>query len=220
MLFETLLVAHILVVGYWLGSELVINATYRLVSYAADMQFAERARLMDHVMHADQHVRYALVLQASLGTILAALSGWLPGGSALALAAATAGAAWLALVEITHRLRKRPAGARLAALDRGLRYLAIASLLGVAAAVLYGAWPAPLWLGWKLIAFAGVIACGLGIRFFLIDFFRVWKELERDGSTPTHEAAIRRIYVGATTVLGLLWILIGAIVVLSVGKFG
>ena len=51
-----LLAAHIVVLGYWLGSELVINSTYRLVSFADDMSFAERDRLMNHVMHVDQHV--------------------------------------------------------------------------------------------------------------------------------------------------------------------
>jgi len=73
-----LLAIHIAVLGYWLGSELVINSTYRYVSYSGDMPFAERARLMEHVMHVDQHVRYALALQATLGTALAALA---PGGT-------------------------------------------------------------------------------------------------------------------------------------------
>lgn len=75
-----LLVAHIAVLGYWLGSELVINSTYKYVSHRGDMEFAERARLMDHVMHVDQHVRYALVLQAGLGFMLAIAYGFIPGG--------------------------------------------------------------------------------------------------------------------------------------------
>lgn len=60
-----ILVFHIAVLGYWLGSELVINSTYRYVSYSRNMPFDERQRLMDHVMVVDQHVRYALVLQAA-----------------------------------------------------------------------------------------------------------------------------------------------------------
>lgn len=220
MLIEALLVAHIIVVGYWLGSELVINSTYRLVSYADSMPFTERARLMDHVMHADQHVRYALVLQAMLGTVLAALLGYLPGGGVLAVTASLLGFFWLALVEITHRLRKRPAGKTLAAFDRAIRYGMMALLAGGGIAILTAALAAPVWLAWKLFAFAGVIGCGLGIRFFLIDFFSAWKLIEREGSTPEREAVIRRIYVGATAVLGLLWLLIGVIVWLSVGKPG
>ena len=60
--------------GYWLGAELVINSTYRYVSWAATMPFAERDRLMEHVMDVDQHVRYALVLQAGLGVALVSLA--------------------------------------------------------------------------------------------------------------------------------------------------
>ena len=80
MLISVLLVAHIAVLGYWLGSELVINSTYRYVAYGRHIPFAERNRLMEHVMHVDQHVRYALVLQAGLGFGLATLYGMIPGG--------------------------------------------------------------------------------------------------------------------------------------------
>ena len=43
MLLTVLLVAHIAVLGYWLGSELVINSTYRYVSYGRHVPFAERS---------------------------------------------------------------------------------------------------------------------------------------------------------------------------------
>jgi hypothetical protein len=74
-------VLRIAVLGYWLGSELVINSTYRLVAFGDRLPFDERTRLMEHVMDVDQHVRYALVLQAALGTALAALYGLVPGGA-------------------------------------------------------------------------------------------------------------------------------------------
>lgn len=218
MLHKLVLVAHIAVLGYWLGSELVINSTYRYVSWGAGMPFAERNRLMDHVMDVDQHVRYALLLQATLGTILLALYGYVPGGTTLAWIAAGTGVAWLALVEATHRLRGSDLGRQLAAIDRGIRYLAVAAL--VAVALFAQQWfPAlPRWLAWKLVAFAGVIACGLGIRFALMDFYRTWVEIARDGSSDAREARIRRIYVQATSVLGLLWVFIAVVVALSVLK--
>ncbi len=50
MLIEVLLVAHIVVLGYWLEAEFVINSEYRYVSRAAGMPLAERARLMEYVM--------------------------------------------------------------------------------------------------------------------------------------------------------------------------
>jgi len=51
----------------------VINSTYRNVANSDAMPVAERGRLMDHVMNVDQPVRYALVLQMTLGTALAAV---------------------------------------------------------------------------------------------------------------------------------------------------
>ena len=218
MLLTTLLVLHIAVVGYWLGSELVINSTYRFVIKAAGLPFAERDRLMDHVMDADQHVRYALVLQASLGTALAALSGLVPGGETGGWAALAVGAVWLGFVEAVHRLRDRPVGAMLAAVDRGSRYILMALLIGLALGLLGGGWGLPLWLRWKLAAFAGVMACGVGIRLSLIDHFRIWGEMRWSGSTPDRETAIWRAYVRATSILVLLWIFIAVAVVRSVVK--
>ena len=83
----------------------MINSTYRLVCYADDMPFAQRDRLMDHVMNVDQHVRYALVLQASLGAMLASSYGYIPGGSSVVIGTGLFGIAWLAFVEAVHRLR-------------------------------------------------------------------------------------------------------------------
>lgn len=218
MLDQVLLAIHILVVGYWFGSELVINSTYRYVSYGRGMPFAERDRLMDHVMNADQHVRYALVLQAGLGTALAGFLGYLPGGATLAWAGMIGAALWLALVEATHRLRKQPAGSSLARIDRIVRYTVIAALITAALAALMGEIALAPWLAWKFAAYAGVIACGLSIRFFIMDFYRAWVEIAKTGSTDANEAVVQKTYVGATAVLVLLWVLIAVIVTLSVWK--
>lgn len=215
---QALLAAHIAVLGYWLGSELVINSTYRYVSYADAMPFAERDRLMEHVMHVDQHVRYALVLQAALGTALAAAYGYVPGGRGVATGALALGALWLVCVEAVHRLRHAAVGRTLAAIDRGSRYVQMALLLALAAGLIGGAWPIPLWLRWKLAAFAGVMASGIGIRFALIAHFRTWATMRQDGATPATNAIIRRTYVVATSVLALLWLFIAVIVALSLWK--
>lgn len=219
MLMNTLLVMHIAVLGYWLGSELVINSTYRYVSWSRDMPFAERNRLMDHVMDVDQHVRYALILQLGLGTALAGLLGYLPGGRSLVLVAAATAVAWLALVEAAHRQRRSDTGAMLARIDRVIRYAAIAGLLLLGGAALAGAVSLPAWLAWKLMLFAGVIACGLGIRVHLIRFYVIWQQIRSQGSDNALEQAIRRTYVAATATLALLWVLIGGIVFLSLVRF-
>jgi predicted outer membrane lipoprotein len=218
MLIQTLLVAHIALLGYWLGSELVINANFRYVSHAATLPVIERDRLLDHVFDVDQHVRYALILQLGSGTALAALLGYIPGSAGVAGAAAAVAALWLVLVEITHRQRKAPSGRALAQADNALRYFSVAALLLAAAFALTGGKELPSWLGWKFILFAGVILCGLGIRRALIRYYIPWGKLQQTGSTPALEAELRRCYWRATAVLLCLWGFIACIVVLSVLK--
>lgn len=218
MLLTSLLVAHIAVLGYWLGSELVINSTYRYVSYGSGIPFAERNRLMEHVMHVDQHVRYALVLQAGLGFSLAALYGYVPGGASSAWLAGGLGLLWLAFVELVHRLRHHRVGGTLGRIDRISRYVFMVLLLALACGLLGGDWAMPWWLRIKLALYAGVMASGVGIRLALISHFRTWKIMAREGPDGSTNAIIRRTYVKATSVLGVLWLFIAAIVLVSVWK--
>lgn len=218
MIAPWLLAAHIAVLGYWLGSEFVINSTYRYVSYSDRMPFEERSRLMEHVMHVDQHVRYALVLQASLGPAIAALYGYIPGGEATAIGFGIFGALWFGFVELVHRLRHSSIGRTLGAIDRGSRYVLMAVLIGIATSLIGGAWPMPEWLRWKLALFSGVMMCGVGIRIALIAHFRTWAVMAREGPTDETNAIIKRTYVRATSVLLLLWAFIAAITIISVWK--
>ena len=215
---QLILLVHILVVGYWLGAELVINSSFRYVCWSANMPFDERARLMDHVMVVDQHVRYALVLQASLGTALAAWFGYFPGGNLLAFGALGIGAFWLGFVELTHRRRHHPSGARLAGIDRLTRVALAGGLVVVFAMTVGGMVPLPLWLGTKLFLFAGVMACGLIIRLFLLRFFAIWAEIKQHGGDEAKENRIRDTYVKATAALIVLWFFIAGIVWLSFAK--
>lgn len=215
---DWLLVLHIAVLGYWLGAEFVINSGYRYVCRASNMRLEERARLMDHVLDADQHVRYALVLQATLGSILAVTYGFVPGSSKAVAGVSLFGLAWLGFVEMAHRLRNRPAGQTLAGLDRATRYVFIVLLAALALGWVGADWPMPAWLRWKLAAFAGVMACGIAIRLTLLEHFRAWDELAAGGPADAGNAALRRVYRRATSILVLLWILLGVVTLLSVSK--
>jgi len=186
-----LLVTHIAVLGYWLGSEFVINSTYRFVCFNDDMPFAERDRLMNHVMDVDQHVRYASALQLILGTMLAASYGFIPGGNTVVLVAGALGVVWLAFIEAVHRFRSKPVGQSLAWADRASRYVLMILLIGVA-------------IG--------------GIRFALIEHFKVWRKMAQGEISQANNETIKRLYVKATAVLLLLWFFIAAVVFLSVAK--
>jgi hypothetical protein len=215
-----LFVLHIAVLGYWLGAELVINSTFRYVCRSGDMPFSERDRLMAHVMNVDQHVRYALVLQAVLGTSLASLLGYFPGGRRLLLVALLTGVFWLVFVELVHQLRNGPSGKRLGAIDRGSRYALILAAVLLATGIVGKGWPMPDWLRWKLAFFAGVIACGVGIRRTLVAYFHTWELMRQEGPSAETNAFVKVSYWRATAILILLWVFIAAAVVLSVWKPG
>ncbi len=217
-LFDWLLVLHIAVLGYWLGAELVINATFRYVCFRRTLPFSERDHLMGHVMDVDQHVRYALVLQLGLGTMLCALMGYLPGGSALAMVAAAVGIGWLIFIEVVHRYSNHAAGHHLARVDRATRYVLIPLLIATGLGVIGSDWLLPDWLRWKLVAFAGVAAAGVGIRLALLPLFRTWSAMRERGVTQQDNAALERGYWVATSVLIVLWVFISVVVLLSVVK--
>ncbi len=169
-------------------------------------------------MDVDQHVRYALILQLGSGALIAALLGYLPIHRYLAAGIVGATAAWVFLLEVAHRNRKIPSKRWLTNLDRYLRTVVILALLIVCGSAIGGKINLPLWLIIKLLLFAGVIACGLGIRQALIRFYERWRIIEAEGSTDEHERQIRKIYNVATSILVLLWLFIGSIVILSIAK--
>jgi hypothetical protein len=212
MIYPVLLALHVAVLGYWLGSEFVINSEYRFVVRRADLPVSARNAMMDHVMQVDQHVRYALVLQATLGLMLLGGMGLMPG--IVMWIAPLAGLGWLAMVEAVHRTRKAPIGRHLARIDRMFRYVLAAML--IAAALAAPDWP--VWLRLKLALFAGVIACGVLIRMALIRHFQIWHEIVTSGSTQDREIAVRAIYRKATGILLILWTQIAAIALLGLFK--
>lgn len=93
------------------------------------------------------------------------------------------------------------------------------ALLTCIALRLIGAdWPMSTWLSWKLELFAGVMACGVGIRLALIEHFRTWTAMSREGAADHHNLVVQRTYVRATAVLVLLWAFIAGIVIVSLLK--
>ena len=215
MTYDLLLVAHIAVLGYWLGADLCINSTFRRVATAPELGFATRDAMFVQLMHNDQHVRYALVLELALGTMLSALLGYVP--ALLFWIAPVLAVAWLALIELTHRRRNSSAGPALARIDRVVRYAMLVLLL---AAALGLGMDAPGWLRAKLALFALIIACGVAIRLFVIRFGKVWSELRAQGDSDARQAEVLAVYRGATGVLILLWASIAAITLLAVFKPG
>ena len=217
--YEILLWLHVLVMGYWIGSDLVVSALTHYVARGSSLPAAERKRLWDFLLHVDQHPRNALILSMPLGFTLAAQIGLLQLGNAGLLALWIASALWFGYMWVTHWQRSSAMGAQLAKWDWRSRYLLIALLLAIGIKSLLTGQPlAAPWLAWKVILFAGVLACGIGIRFYIRDAYRAWPRIWAGQGTEADEQIVRTAMNRGTYVLWLLWLLLFVIGWLGVAK--
>lgn len=202
--------AHVLVMGYWLGSELVINALTHYIARSRAMPADERMRLWDFLLDVDQHVRNALILSVPLGFTLAAFLGLLPLGGVGLAALWAASLLWFWFMWLVHWRRKAPEGRRLAVWDWRLRYMLIALFAGSALWSLATGWPYPTaWLALKVLLFAGVMACGIAVRHYIREAYRdALPAIAAGRAGDAEEALFRSLMVRATWALVVLWALL------------
>jgi hypothetical protein len=210
---------HVLVMGYWIGSDLVINQLAHYTARSAGMSGPDRGRLWHFLMDVDQHPRNALILSLPLGLTLAAWIGLSPiTGGWLVLAWVLSGL-WFWQMWATHLQGASALGATLRRLDWWIRYVVIAAcVLAGGATLLVGEPFGARWLGAKVLLFGGVIACGLGIRHYIRKYLEIWPRAVDGSASPADEAALRRNMREATWVLVLLHVLVVAIGLIGVLK--
>ncbi|MCS6946412.1 MAG: hypothetical protein NZM12_02215 [Steroidobacteraceae bacterium] len=220
MLYTAINWAHVLVMGYWLGSELVINALTHYVARTTSLSGAERMRLWDFVLDVDQHVRNALILSVPLGFTLAVQLG-LVELSALGLWALwLLSALWFWFMWLVHWRRKSATGPRLARWDLYIRYgLMVVFALSAAWSLATGRPYTTAWLALKVLLFAGAIACGVAVRHYITAAYRsVLPAIAADRATAADNTEFQALMRKASAVLAVLWILLFAIGALGAFK--
>ena len=217
--YELALWLHVAIMGYWLGSDFVLNALTHYFKNAHDMPIAQRMKLWDFLLLVDQHPRNALILSLPLGFQLAADLDLSPiKGTALA-ALWVACIAWFIFIWVLHFQVGKPAYKPLSKIDMTVRYALIVVLFLVGAASVMGEGPlAARWLGAKVALFALIIACGLGIRYYIAQVYAVFPKLVANGSTPEVEQVITKALNWGSYVLFGLWTLIFIISYLGAAK--
>jgi hypothetical protein len=211
--------AHVVVWGYWVGSDLAVNQLTHYLTHAERMDGRERNRLWAFLLDVDQHPRNALILSVPLGLTLASMLGLLPLGNIGLTVVWVVSAAWFAFMWLVHLRGTTPAGAALRTWDVRIRYgvIAIALVVG-GGSLLFGKPVAAGWLAAKLVLFALVAAAGIGIRYYIQQFMRTWPAIVEQGSTPEREASIRQAMRRGTWVLVGLHVLLVAIAWLGHAK--
>ncbi len=213
MTYPLLLWAHVLVMGYWLGSELVINALTHYVTRATSLSGAERMKLWDFLLDVDQHVRNAMIMSVPLGFSLAALMGLVPLEGAGLWALWILSVAWFWFMWLVHWRRKTPQAAALARWDWWIRYGLIAFFAGSALLSLVSGWPyAARWLALKVLLFAGAMICGVFVRYYIREAYRsAIPAIAADRASAADNETFRVLMRKATWALVVIWVLLFAI---------
>ena len=215
---ELFVLAHILLLAYWLGADLgqfYLSFTVRKPEVAVPT----RALIAKAMVALDQFPRMALVLMLPVGLTLAAQSKLSPlRGTGLALAWG-ASLAWLSVVVFLHVRSSTALAETMRKADWALRAVLAPMLivLGVIS-VVSGDPFTTAWLGWKVAIFGMIMALGLAIRIVIRDFGPSLQRLLADGSTPSGEAALRASLMPAYPLVIAIWILLITAAALGVAQ--
>ena len=199
--------AHILVIGYWLGTDL---AVYYLSGFIVDPKnptpvrmFATKAMLI-----LDMVPRTALVLTAAIGLTLTAGMGLMPALEPWLPVAWVISLAWLALTWTVHQLGNSALGRRLGQIDFAFRVLVVAAGFWLAFDATQDGGlitPAP-WLGIKIAMLALSIAMGLVIRIQLKPFGPMLGKVVAGTATPADDAALQHLMAMVKIPVWVIWI--------------
>ena len=214
--------AHVLVMGYWLGSELVINALTHYIARTTTLPAAERMRLWDFLLDVDQHVRNAMIMSVPLGFSLAAVLGLVPLAGWSLWLLWIGSTLWFWFMWLVHWRRQTAFGSVLARWDWRFRYVLIAFFVGTAIwSLATGAPYAAPWPAAKVLLFAGAMVCGIFVRHYIREAYRsALPAIAAGRATASDNAEFALLMRKATWALVVLWVLLFAIGALGALKPG
>ena len=224
---------HIIMAGLWLGMDMgVYTASGRLRN--ATLSIETRAAMGKLAGILDMGPRSAVVIMLMLGISMTFLGGWGTAGgyhTQVAATAAVIGVVWLAglwhqfWVDHPNLGETRPEahvklGQRFRTIDIGMRVVVTSILAVVAIWSLAGDGPiAATWLAVKLVVFALIVACGIGIRICIPPTRAAIAEIFARGSTPEREQRLEDTRGLALFFVKSIWVLVVVIIWISVAKF-
>lgn len=205
---------HLLCFVYWLGGDLGVFYSSRFLQ-RSDLS-PEARRVAGRIMLGlDQGPRICMTLITAPGVHMAAQAGWLPLSSGWLAAIWALSLGWLAMVLLLHfgpHLSPRLGAAGLAGLAQVDFWFRAALALGLGAFAI-GALLAPQpgpplvapWLAVKLLVFAALVGCGLGIRIALRPFGPAYASLQSGAPSPEHNLAIEQSLARCRPLVLAIW---------------
>ena len=175
--------AHIIAFVYWLGGDLGTFFASRQV-VRRDIGVEARRVALKIMLACDQGPRLAMPATLAVGYQLAASMGFLVSPEWLTATVWIVCLVWFVDVLILHRHEGKPFAGRLATVDFRFRLVAMAILIAASGYGLAGAgWLIDDRIGWKMLIFAGLMGCGVMIRWHLRPFGPAFASLVAHGPT-------------------------------------
>jgi len=203
---ELLIVAHLLIIGYWLGTDLAVYYISGAI-VDADKPTAVRVYAARAMLLLDMVPRTALILTLLTGLSLAGAR-WLPPSLISEGWLWPLLLAWLALTWTVFKLEHSALGHKLARIDFGFRILVVLACFGLALALFTGSGPFAVlpWLAGKLAIMGLIITLGLIIRVQLKPFGPLFGQVAQGQADPATEERLRRLIAQVKIPVWVIWI--------------
>ncbi len=184
--------AHLIAFVYWLGGDLGTYLASRQV-VRKDLGIEARSTALHIMLACDMGPKLSMPVILALGVQLACSAGMLALPSAALAALWLAVALWTAMVLLIHLREGQPIARHIAALDFWFRIAVVVVLFCAGFAILAGGLQASGdWLGWKILVFAAMVACGLLIRLNLRPFGAAFGKLLAGSDVDQANATLQR----------------------------
>jgi hypothetical protein len=189
---------HILLFVYWLGADLGVFLL-ALAARRRDLTYDQRAFALKMTLVIDNTPRIAFALMFPAGMELSAAMGAIDEPSAIVRTAAwLISAFWVSTVVGAARYDGQPLGQRLHKAGVALKSALLVTIVGIGLASVLGHGPFPAnWLGWKVLLFGFIFACGIMIDREFKPIVPAFARLSKEGSKPDIEQAITGAVNGA-----------------------
>ncbi len=197
---------HVLVPIYWLGGDLGAFYSSRFLT-DSKRSVPERMLALKILNDIDMAPRTALIMAFPTGFTLAVAKGWITVSPLLVGLVWLASLVWLGLAWMVHLNHGAP-NPWYKSVDTGIRYLALAGLLGAGLSVVFGLLDYPLFVGLKMIILGLAIVMGLIVRVLLKPMIPAIVTLSTTGPTPDSDKMIADVLTRTRPAVLCLWALI------------
>ncbi len=224
---------HIIMAGLWLGMDMgVYTAGMRVRDPSLSIETRSAMGKISGFL--DMGPRSAVVILLTLGITMTSIGGYGFVGeyaTDLALSAAIVGLVWLAgiwhqyWVDHPNLGEERPEAhvtfqKYFRNIDLCMRAIITGALAVTAIWSLLGDGPIlATWLSVKMIIFALIISCGVGIRVYIPQTRHAIAEIFKNGSSPEREAALGLNKFRLLLFVKCIWALVALVIWISVTKF-